>query len=96
MENEVRSLTSGLGDERRMTYCAATTATGVDALPGLGESLLSTSLASASWMLAANPFGPLLRPYWSSPGEADDMRVSPDGKVVDFGYRGPGTPRDLM
>jgi WD40 repeat protein len=82
----------GLGDERRMTYCAATTATGVDALPD-GRIFVASMEPCLGLMDArGEPIWTVPSPILELSGEADEMRVSPDGKVVDFGYGGPGTP----
>ena len=82
----------GLGDERRMTYCAATTATGVDALPD-GRIFVASMEPCLGLMDArGEPIWTVTSPILELSGLADEMRVSKDGKVVDFGYRGPGTP----
>ena len=78
---------SGLGDERRMTYCASDTAAGVDALPD-GRILVASTAPCLGLMDAQG------KPIWTVPSpildnreQADIMRVSQDGQVVDFGYR---------
>jgi hypothetical protein len=81
----------GLGDERRTTYCAATTAAGVDALPS-GDILVSSM---APCLGLTNTRGESI---WTVPSpildvrnQTDIMRLSGDGKVVDFGYSDTGT-----
>jgi hypothetical protein len=78
----------GLGDERRMTYCAPDTASGLDALPD--GRILVASMAPCLGLMNARG-----EPVWTIPspildfrGQADVMRLSEDGQVVDFGYRG--------
>jgi hypothetical protein len=82
----------GLGDERRMTYCTANTAAGVDALSG-GRILVASM---ATWLGLMDARG---EPIWTvgSPilgfgNQTDIMRVSQDGRVVDFGFLGSGEP----
>ncbi len=76
----------GLGDERRMTYCAPNTATGVSALPD-GQILVASFPPCLGLMDARG------EPVWTVPSpildmlyQTDVMRVSEDGQVVDFGY----------
>jgi len=82
----------GLGDERRTTYCASDAVAGVDTLPE--RRILVVSMAPCFGLMDARG-----RPIWtvSSPvldlrNQRDIMRVSEDGKVVDFGYIGSGAP----
>jgi WD40 repeat protein len=78
----------GLGDERRMTYCYASTATGVDALPG-GRILVGSMEYCLGLMDAhGEPIWTVMAPILDLSGQANEMRVSPDGKLVDFGYPG--------
>jgi hypothetical protein len=82
----------GLGDERRMTYCAADSAAGLDVLPD-GRILVSAHHACLGLMDARGEAiwtvtSPILD--LNVQGEADNMRVSQDGKIVDFGYMGSG------
>ena len=79
----------GLGNERRMAYCAPASASGIDVLPD-GRILVSTAQPCLGLLDAVG------QPIWThaSPpildfrGQSDVMRVSQDGKVVDFGVRG--------
>lgn len=78
----------GEGEERRMTYCAADTATGLDALPN--GSLLVAGATPCLGRLDAEG-----RPIWTIEpsildfrNQANVLRLSPDGKIVDFGYYG--------
>jgi WD40 repeat protein len=80
----------GLGGERRMTYCLLTTATGVDVLPD--GRILVAGLTPCLGLMDARG-----KPIWTSPSpvvdlreQTDQMRVSADGRVVDFGYGNPG------
>jgi hypothetical protein len=81
---------AGLGDERRMTYCSNNAAAGVDALPD--GRLLVSSLEPCLGLMDARGEGvwtvasPVLDFRW----QTDKMRVSEDGKVIDFGYGNPG------
>jgi WD40 repeat protein len=79
---------SGLGDEQRMTYCAATTATDIDALPG--GRVLVASMAPCLGVMDArgNPIWTAPSPILDFSGQADVLRVSQDGEVIDFGYFG--------
>jgi WD40 repeat protein len=83
---------NGLGDERRMTYCAPSTATGVDALPD--GRILAGSMEDCLGLMDAHgePIWTVFSPLLDLSGRAFEMRVSSDGKVVDFGYFAPGTP----
>jgi WD40 repeat protein len=76
----------GLGNERRMTYCAPNTATDVSALPD-GQILVASLVGCLGLMDAQGD------PLWTSPSpvldfgdQTDIMKVSADGKTVDFGY----------
>jgi WD40 repeat protein len=78
----------GLGDERRMTYCAQDSATDVSALPD--GHILMASLTPCLGLMDASG-----QPIWTVKlrildfrGQADVIKVSPDGKVVDFGDGG--------
>jgi WD40 repeat protein len=82
----------GLGDERRMNYCASNTAAGIGALPD-GQILVSSMAYCLGLMDAGG------EPIWTVPSpildfrdQRDVMRLSEDGKVVDFGYRGSAGP----
>ncbi len=78
---------AGLGGERRLTYCAADTAAGVDALPD--GRILVASLAQCLGLMDADgkPVWTVASPVLDFRGQSDVLKVSPDGKVVDFGYR---------
>jgi WD40 repeat protein len=82
----------GLGDEKRMTYCAPDSAAGVDALPD-GRILVAALLPCLGLMDARG------EPIWTIGlstldfrDQADVLRVSEGGQVVDFGYRGSAGP----
>jgi hypothetical protein len=80
----------GLGDERRMTYCASDTAADVGALPG-GRILVAAMAPCLGLMDArGESVWTLAPPILDYRDHADDMRVSANGKVVDFGYGHPG------
>ena len=77
----------GLGDGKRFTYCAADTAGGVAALPD-GRILVSSMAPCVGLMdSGGNRLWNLASPKLDFRGEVNRMRVSPDGQVVDFGYR---------
>jgi WD40 repeat protein len=82
----------GLGDERRMTYCAPDSATGLDALPD--GRILVASMAACFGLedVRGEPFWTVSSPILDFRGQVDFMRVSEDGQVVDFGYRGSAGP----
>ena len=77
---------NGLGDERRMTYCAPNTATGVDALPD--GRILAGSMGNCLGLMDAHgePTWTVFSPLLDLSGRAFEMRVSSDGNLVDFGY----------
>ena len=83
----------GLGHERRKAICdPSSTAIGIDILPGGG-----TLVGSMKPCLGLTDDRG--EPIWSVPSrvldfreQKDVMRVSSDGRVVDFGYRGSGGP----
>ena len=82
----------GLGDERRMTYCAANTATGVDTLPG-GQVLVADVTPCLGLMDArGKSIWTVASPLVDFRGQAEFLRVSQDGQVIDFGYRGSAGP----
>ena len=77
----------GLGDERRMTYCAADSAAGIDDLPG-GQILVG-SLAPCLGLMDASG-----KPIWTIGSPISDFReqefkISTDGGLVDFGVGDP-------
>jgi WD40 repeat protein len=81
----------GLQGERRITYCEQThTAAGVDTAPN-GQVLVASMAPCLGLMNARG------EPIWTVPSpildfrwQTDEMRVSENGKVVDFGYGYPG------
>jgi WD40 repeat protein len=77
---------AGLGNERRMTYCASNLATGMDALPG--GRILAASAEPCLGLMDANggPIWTVASPVLDVRWQTDEMRVSADGGVVDFGY----------
>ena len=79
----------GLGDERRLTYCAADTAAGVNALPD-GRILVAATGAPCLGLMDARgePVWTVKSPILDFRDQADVMRVSQDGQIVDYGYRG--------
>ena len=82
----------GLGDERRMTYCAPDTAAGVNALPE-GRILVAAMQACFGLMDArGKPMWTVASPILDVRNQRNVMRVSREGQVVDFGYGYPGTP----
>jgi WD40 repeat protein len=86
---------SGLGDERRMTYCASDTATDVDVLPDGGILMAALTTSCLGLMDArGKPIWTVASPVLDFRGQADVMRVSEDGRVVDFGYL--GSPGDVL
>jgi WD40 repeat protein len=82
----------GLGDERRMTYCAPNTALGLNALQD-GRILAASTEPCLGLMDArGEPVWTVASPILDFRGQADVMRVSQDGLVVDLGFRGSGGP----
>jgi WD40 repeat protein len=78
----------GLGGERRMTYCAADSAAGVDALPD--GRIFVTSMAECVGLMEADgkPVWTVDSPVLDFRDQSDVLKASPDGRLVDFGYRG--------
>ncbi len=82
----------GLGVERRLTYCAPDTAAGVNALPD-GRILVASMAACLGLMEAdGKPVWTVASPILDFREQYDVLKVSPDGKVVDFGYLGSPAP----
>jgi WD40 repeat protein len=82
----------GLGDERRMIYCVSDTAAGVDALPR-GLTLVAGSTPCLGLIDArGKPTWTVGSPILDLRDQRDVMRVSGDGRVVDFGYVGSAGP----
>jgi Caspase domain len=82
----------GLGDERHQSYCADDTAAGVDAMPG--GRLLVASMGTCLGLMDARgePIWTIASPLLDLRDQYDVMRVSEDGQVVDFGFRGSAGP----
>ena len=78
----------GLGTERRMTYCGPDTSLGLNTLPE--GRILVASMAPCLGLMDARgePIWTVASPVLDFRDQADVMRVSEDGKVIDFGYRG--------
>jgi WD40 repeat protein len=80
----------GLGNDRRMTHCGPQTAAGVNALPG-GQILVAGIRPCLGLMQAGGQrIWTLDAPILDFRGQADLIRVSRDGQMVDFGYVGSG------
>jgi WD40 repeat protein len=79
----------GLGDEKRMTYCAFSTAAGVDALPD-GRILVAAMGPCLGLVYAdGNPVWTVGSRVFDFRGQADTLKASVDGTLVDFLYRDP-------
>jgi hypothetical protein len=78
----------GFGRERRLTYCAPDTALNINALPQ--GRILVASMASCLGLMDAQgkPIWTVGSPVLDFRDQSDIMKLSLDGKVVDFGYRG--------
>ena len=78
----------GLGGERRLTNCAPDTAAGVDALAD--GRILVASIGECLGLMDADgkPVWTVAPPVLDFREQRDVLKVSQDGKVVDFGYRG--------
>jgi WD40 repeat protein len=78
----------GLGAEQRMTYCAQDLATDVSALRD--GHILVASLAACLGVMDAHgaPIWTVDRPVLDFREQRNVLSVSPEGKVVDFGFRG--------
>ena len=82
----------GLGDERRMWYCDSNMAAGVDALPN-GRILVASSEGCFGLMdPRGGPIWTVGSPILDFRGQHDVMRLSEDGKVVDFVNYGSAGP----
>jgi hypothetical protein len=87
LENALLAWTEmGRGEERKLTYCGQETAGGIAALPG-GRILVASFLPCLGSMSATG------ERIWTAPSpladfrfQADTLKVSADGKVVDFGF----------
>jgi WD40 repeat protein len=76
----------GLGGERRMTYCASITASGIDVMPN-GRILVASFRPCLGLMdSAGTPIWWVASPVLDFRGQEDVVRVSQNGQVVDFGY----------
>jgi WD40 repeat protein len=79
---------AGLGDERRMTYCAPDTGSGLNILPN-SRILVAAMMPCLGLMEAeGKPVWTVTSPVLDPRDQTDFMRVAQDGSVVDFGYRG--------
>jgi WD40 repeat protein len=79
----------GLGDEKRMTYCAPNTAAGVDALPD-GRILVASMAPCLGLMNAdSHPVWTVGSPHFDFRSQVDTLEVSVDGNLVDFVYSDP-------
>jgi WD40 repeat protein len=83
---------AGRGGERHATYCADNTALGLNAL--LDGRILVTSTEPCVGLMEAGgkQLWAVGSPILDFRGQADAMRVSQDGQLVDFGYRGSAGP----
>jgi WD40 repeat protein len=82
----------GLGRERRMTSYCGNTAVGIDVLRD-GRILVASMQPCVGLMDArGKAIWTASSPVLNFGGQADVMRVSLDGKVVDFGFRGSARP----
>jgi len=86
----------GLGGERHITYCSTycspISASGVDALPE-GRIFVSSWQPCLGLMDArGEPIWTAASPILDFRDQTNPMRVSEDGKVVDFGYQGSAGP----
>jgi WD40 repeat protein len=85
---------SGLGEERRTTFCGSNSSSGVNALPA-GPILVSSADPCIGLMDAkGEPIWTISSPILSFRGLPDALRVSPDAAVVDFAYR--GSPKSFL
>jgi WD40 repeat protein len=82
----------GLAIERRMTYCADSTATGVNALPD--GRILAAGMRPCLGLMDASgeKIWTVASPILDLRDQAYVMRVSQNGDVVDFGYSGSAGP----
>jgi hypothetical protein len=79
----------GLGDEKRMTYCAADTAAGVDTLPD-GRILVASTLPCLSLMNAnGHEVWTVGSRVFDFRGQVDTLKTSDDGSLIDFVYKDP-------
>ena len=78
----------GLGSEQRMTYCAADTAAGIDALPQRRILVSAEQPCLGVMDERGNPIWNVPSPILDVRGKPDEMRLSGDSEVIDFGVRG--------
>ncbi|HME23662.1 MAG TPA: hypothetical protein VKI44_20440 [Acetobacteraceae bacterium] len=79
----------GMGEEKRMTYCAPNSAADVDALPD-GRILVASLTPCLGLMNAAgHPVWTVDSPVFDFRGQADTLKASVDGSLVDFADRAP-------
>ncbi|HZZ22975.1 MAG TPA: caspase family protein [Roseiarcus sp.] len=78
----------GLGDEQRLTCCGPSSASGVNALPD--GRILVAAMEPCLGLVDANgePIWTAASPILDFSDQTDVMRVSPDGRLVDFDYFG--------
>jgi len=76
----------GLGDEQRMTYCATDTVAGIDAMPN--GRILVASMAPCLGLMdgRGKPIWTVASPLLDLRRQTEVMRISEDGKSIDFGY----------
>jgi len=82
----------GVGDERRMWYCDSNMAAGVDALPEGGIFVASSQACLGLMDPRGGSIWTVGSPILDFRGQRDVMRLSEDGKVVDFGNHGSAGP----
>jgi WD40 repeat protein len=83
----------GLGDEKRMTYCAPDTAAGVDALPD-GRILVAARIPCLGLMNAdGHRVWTVVSRIFDFRGQENTLEASADGSVVDFVYSAPTSAR---
>jgi Caspase domain len=78
----------GLGDEKRMTYCAPDAAAGVDALPD-GRILVAAPPCLGVMNADGHPVWSVVSRVFDFRSQADNLKVSIDGSLVDFPYSDP-------
>ena len=79
----------GLGDEKRVTYCASDAAIGVDALPD-GRILVASTAHCLGLMNAdGHPAWTVGSPFFDFRDQEDALKSSVDASLVDFPFRDP-------
>jgi WD40 repeat protein len=81
----------GLGDEKRMTYCAFDAAVGIGPLPD--GRILVAAMAPCLGLMDAAGHGvwSIVSPIFDFRSQADLLKTSIDGNLVDFVYRAPAS-----